>query len=288
VNVRKAVITAAGRSQRALPVQTLIDRDGAEKSVLAILVEEALSAGVDEVAVVIAPGDEQTYAGAAGGHAAALRFVVQEQPLGYGHAIFCARDFVADAPFLHLVSDHLFVSAAGTGGADGASCARRLVEVAERESCTVSAVQATREHLLPYYGTVGGRRVPGQRDLYTVETVLEKPSPTEAELRLAVPGLRAGHYLCFFGMHVLTPAVMELLARRVEQQGERGGVALSDSLATLASQERYLALDERARRFDVGVKYGLLTAQLALALAGDDREHVLTNLVDLLAQRELA
>ena len=267
-------------------MQTLIDRDGVEKSVLAILVEEALSAGVEEVAVVIAPGDEQAYAGAAGGHAASLRFVVQEQPLGYGHAISCARDFLTDAPFLHLVSDHLFVSAAGRAG--GASCARRLVETAERESCTVSAVQATREHLLPYYGAVGGRRVLGQRDLYVVETVLEKPSPTEAELRLAVPGLRAGHYLCFFGMHVLTPAVMELLARRIEQQGDRGGVTLSDCLATFATQERYLALDEHARRFDVGVKYGLLSAQLALALSGDDREHVLASLVELLAQREMA
>ena len=87
--------------------------------------------------------------------------------------------------------------------------------MAEAEACAVSAVQATRENLLPYYGTVGGRRVPGQRDLYAVETVVEKPTPTEAEQRLIVPGLRAGHYLCFFGMHVLTPAVMELLGAEV-------------------------------------------------------------------------
>ena len=75
----------------------------------------------------------------------------------------------------------------------------------------MSAVQATRESLLPYYGTVGGRRVPGRQDLYEIEDVIEKPTPTEAEQRLIVPGLRAGHYLCFFGMHVLTPAVMEIL-----------------------------------------------------------------------------
>ena len=291
MQVRKAVITAAGRRQQALPVQTLVDRDGVEKSVLAILVEEALDAGVEEVAVVVAPGDEAPYARAAGEHAARLQFIVQERPLGYGHAVACARQFTAGAPFLHLVGDHLYVSAGPTG------CARRLVTVAEAESCSVSAVQATREHLLPHYGAVGGRRVAGQRDLYTVETVIEKPTPTEAELRLVVPGLRAGHYLCFFGMHVLAPAVMELLgaevARAEDQDGDaragqasreapRGGQGpgLSAALAALATRQKYLALEERARRFDVGVKYGLLSAQLALALAGDDREEVLGRLIE--------
>jgi len=281
VNIRKAVITAAGRNQRTLPVQLLIDRDGAEKSVLQILVEEALSAGVEDIAVVVAPGDQAPYAKAAGGHAGRLSFVSQEQSLGYGHAVYCARDFVGEAPFLHLVGDHLHVSR------DDESCARQLVKVAQAEDCAVSAVQATRENLLPYYGVVGGRRVPGRKDLYLVETVAEKPTPTEAELRLIVPGLRAGHYLCFFGMHVLTPTVMEILVQQVADAGERGGVTLSAALAVLATREKYLALEERAWRYDVGVKYGLLTAQLALALSGQDREDVLARLLELIAQREL-
>jgi len=149
----------------------------------------------------------------------------------------------------------------------------------------VSAVQATRENLLPYYGTIGGVRVPGRKDLYVVETVVEKPTPTEAELRLIVPGLRAGHYLCFFGMHVLTPAVMEILAEQVSAAGSRGGVTLSAALARLAARERYLALEERARRYDVGARYGLLMAQLALVLSGQDRDEVLTRLLELLAHR---
>jgi len=281
VNIKKAVITAAGRNQRTLPVQLLIDRDGAEKSVLQILVEEALSAGVEDIAVVVAPGDQAPYAKAAGGHAGRLSFVSQEQSLGYGHAVYCARDFVGEAPFLHLVGDHLHVSR------DDESCARQLVKVAQAEDCAVSAVQATRENLLPYYGVVGGRRVPGRKDLYLVETVAEKPTPTEAELRLIVPGLRAGHYLCFFGMHVLTPTVMEILTQQVADASERGGVTLSAALAVLATREKYLALEERAWRYDVGVKYGLLTAQLALALSGQDREDVLARLLELVAQREL-
>jgi UTP--glucose-1-phosphate uridylyltransferase len=130
--------------------------------------------------------------------------------------------------------------------------------------------------------------VPGRKELYEVETVVEKPTPTEAELNLIVPGLRAGHYLCFFGMHVLTPTVMEILAERVAAVEEEGGnVSLSTALDELAGREKYLALEERAQRYDVGVKYGLLTAQLALALSGKDRDDVLTRMVELLATREL-
>lgn len=282
MQISKAVITSAGRDQRTLPLQLLIDRDGAEKSVLRILVEEALSAGVDDVAVVVVPGDETPYAEVLAEHRGKVRFIPQTEPLGYGHAVYCAKDFVGDDPFLHLVGDHLYVSR------EAVSCARQLVSVATAEVCAVSAVQATRETLLPYYGTVGGRRVPGRRDLYAIETVKEKPTPTEAELSLIVPGLRAGHYLCFFGMHVLTPSVMEILAERVEaSQFGRTNVTLSDALDVLAGREKYLALEERAQRYDVGVKYGLLTAQLALALSGRDRDEVLTRLVELLAMREM-
>ena len=279
MRITKAVITAAGRNQRTLPLQTLTDRDSAEKSVLAILVEEALSAGVEEIAVVVVPGDEGPYAAVVGDHAGRLRFIPQTEPRGYGHAIYCAKDFVGDAPFLHLVGDHLYVSA------NAQSCAQQLVAIAEAENCAVSAVQATRESLLPYYGAVGGKRVAGRKDLYEIDTVIEKPTPTEAELRLIVPGLRAGHYLCFFGMHVLTPTVMEILESRITNHESR--ITLSEALAVLAGREKYLALEERALRYDVGVKYGLLIAQLALALSGSDREDILARLVELLATREL-
>jgi UTP--glucose-1-phosphate uridylyltransferase len=145
-------------------------------------------------------------------------------------------------------------------------------------------VQATHESKLPYYGAVGGQLVSGGKGLYEVSQVLEKPTPTEAEQRLIVPGLRAGHYLCFFGMHVLTPAVMDLLGEEVER-GKAGGVQLSSALGRLAGRERYLACELQGRRYDIGVKYGLLTAQLALALDGQDRDEVLTGLVELLARR---
>lgn len=280
MHITKALITAAGRRQRTLPLQTLIDRDGVEKSVLRILVEEVIAAGVDDIAVVVRPGDEKAYADVAGEHAGRLRFIPQTEPLGYGHAVYSAQAFTGDEPFLHLVGDHLYVSR------DGQGCAQRLVEVASRQGCAVSAVQATREHLLPYYGAVGGRRLAGRDDLYRIETVIEKPTPTQAEQHLIAPGLRAGHYLCFFGMHVLTPALMAILGRLLAEEGA-AGLPLSAALDELARREQYLAYQQHAQRFDVGVKYGLLTAQMALALNGQDRDEVLARLLELLATREV-
>lgn len=278
--ITKAVITAAGRRQRTLPLQMLIDRDGVEKSVLNILIDEVVAAGIEDICVVVYPGDEQAYAQVAGPHAGRLHFVPQTEARGHGHAVYCARAFVGHDAFLHLVGDHLYVSRMEQ------NCAQALVAVAEAEACTVSAVQATRESLLPYYGAVGGRRLAGRQDLYEVDTVLEKPTPTEAEQRLFVPGLRAGHYLCFFGMHVLTPAVMAVLGEQVAQPGN-DTITLSAALAEVGRREKYLALEQRGARYDVGVKYGLLMAQTALALNGRDREEVLARLLELLAQREL-
>lgn len=281
MNISKAVITAAGPGQQTLPLQSLIDSDGTEKSVLSILIEEVLRAGVEEICIVVRPGDERPYAQEVGDHAGRLHFVHQVEARGYGHAVYCAREFVGDQPFLHLVGDHLYVSRSGEG------CARRLVQVASSEACSVSAVQSTRENLLPFYGTVGGQRVRERADLYRIESVIEKPTPTKAEQHLIVPGLRAGHYLCFFGMHVLTPALFDILGRLLQEARTQGTVWLGDALNILAQREQYLALEMHDQRYDIGVKYGLMTAQIALALSGHDRDFVLSRLLELLAIREL-
>ncbi|MBM3747408.1 MAG: UTP--glucose-1-phosphate uridylyltransferase [Acidobacteria bacterium] len=279
MRVRRAVITAAGPRHRTLPLQLLIDRDGIEKSVLAILVEEVVRAQVEEICLVVCPGDEAACLKVAGDHAGRLTFVHQDQPLGYGHAVYCARHFVKQEPFMHLVGDHLPVSR-GTPG-----CVQRLVEVAQAEVCSVSAVTATRESLLPWFGAVGGQLVHGRHGWYRIDTVIEKPTPTEAEQKLIVPGLRAGHYLCFYGAHVFTPTVMELLGRLIGA-GTPRDASLSSALHELAAREKYLALETADGRFDLGARYGLLTAQLALALSGRDRDEVLSQLVLLLARGE--
>ena len=149
-------------------------------------------------------------------------------------------------------------------------------------------MQPTREGMLKYYGAVGGTPVAGREALYQIERVIEKPTPTWAEQHLVVPGLRAGHYLCLFGMHVLAPSVMEFLGQTIAEAqaaGQDGPIMLSPALEKLAQRERYLALELDGTRYNIGVKYGMLTAQLALALSGSDREEILARLVELLAAR---
>jgi UTP--glucose-1-phosphate uridylyltransferase len=281
MQIKKAVITAAAKGQRSLPMQTLIDQHGCERSVLSLIVHEAARAGIEDICVVVFPGDADAYSKLVGNGAGRLRFIEQHEPRGYGHAVWCAREFTGGDPFLHLVGDHIYTGDTGKGSA------HHLVEVATAESCAVSAVHVTRENLLPYYGAVGGQRVAGRQGLYRVETVIEKPTPTEAEQSLVVPGLRSGQYLCFYGMHVLTPTVIEILGARLAAPGATG-VTLSSALAELATREQYLALVEAGRRFDVGVKYGLFYSQLALALAGEDRDRILANLLDVVATRQPA
>jgi UTP--glucose-1-phosphate uridylyltransferase len=279
MNLRKAVITAAGRNQRGIPLQTLVDRDGVEKKALQIILEEAVEAGADEVCLIIAPGDESSFRAAAGAHGPQLHFVEQKEPLGYGHAILLARKFAADQPFIHMVSDHLYIARSETRSA------KQVADLARAEGCAVSAVQPTRENLLRLYGAVGGRRVTLRSDLYEIQQVLEKPTPSEAEQVLTVQGLRAGFHLCFFGIHVFTPIVMDILAENFERRPPGSLLDLSTALAELASRERYLALEVAGQRYNIGEKYGLLTAQMALALDGIDREKILAQIVDLLAQR---
>ena len=127
----------------------------------------------------------------------------------------------------------------------------------------------------------------GTQDLFLVDQVIEKPTPTQAEQSLFVPGLRLGHYLCFLGIHVLTPRVMALLEIRTATATVERPIALSPVLDALAKEEQYLAQETKGRRYPLDSRYGLLTAQLAVALEGQDSEEVLATLCELLAQRQM-
>jgi UTP--glucose-1-phosphate uridylyltransferase len=313
VQITRAVITAAGRGARQYPafdtaqkaMLPLVDRDGLTKPVLQIIAEEALASGIEEIGVVSAPGDEGVYRRYFRQHAENLRsvfkgtdwadeqarrlveleqrlhFSVQSEPRGYGHAVWCARPFVGDHPFLLLLGDHLYISS------EPRRCARQLLDLAASENCAVSAVHATREHLIHQYGTLAGKRLPQRPDVYAIDEIIEKPNPTLAELRLQVPGLRAGHYLCFFGMHVLPPQVFDLLEDMVHRDVREGGqIQLTTALNVLARREKYLALETRGDRYNLGVKFGFVEAQIALALAGADRERMLAGLLESIVRIE--
>ncbi len=278
MQIAKAIITAAGEAQAHLPLQTVVDRSGRVRTALELLLDEVTGAGIEEVAIVIRPGQQDRYRQAVSSSTPKITLFEQPEPRGYGDALLRARDFCHGEAFLHLVSDHLYVSRNGT------SCAAQIVEVARREQCSVSAVQPTRENQLAYFGAIGGRPVPRSNSLFEVNMVLEKPTPTVAEQSLIVAGQRAGHYLCMFGMHVLTPNVFELLDAAVAHLLPGATANLSTSLHQLAQTERYLATELNGVRYNIGEKYGLLIAQLAIALSGGDRDQVLTELLELLAK----
>jgi UTP--glucose-1-phosphate uridylyltransferase len=190
-----------------------------------------------------------------------------------------AKSFVGDDPFLHLVGDHLYLSHGEK------RCAQQLIEVAHEFGCAVSGVQPTRENRLSLFGVVSGTNLPRRSGLIEVNRAIEKPTPTQAEQELITAGLRSGYYLAFFGMHVLTPQVMEVLEELLaEQRPERP--CLSDAMSVLAKRQKYLALTVDGMRYNIGVKYGLLIAQLALGLAGDDRDQILVELIDLMTPRQ--
>jgi UTP--glucose-1-phosphate uridylyltransferase len=274
VKIHKAVIPMAGPVHRDLPLQHITTGEGVTRHVAALQIDELLGAGIRSVALVMAPGTEPFFAVLRAQFGEALARIEQPQPKGFGDAILCAEPWVAAEPFLLQVCDHVFV----TQAAD--SCTKQLLTVAEAEECSVSAVLATPESQLPYFGVVGGLRIPSTTDLYTVSTVIEKPTPTVAEELCMVPGLRQGTYLALFGTHVLTARIFAVLRERRQALADDIRLGLTEALAMLATREKYLARAVSGLRLDLEGPFGLLRAQVALALHGPRREEVLEILLE--------
>lgn len=277
MNVSKAVITSANPADKHLPLQTLIDSKGETRTALQILLAEVFAAGIDSVALIIPPGEEESYYTAAGPHADRLSFYEQETPLGYGHAVSLTADFVGDDHFLLLVGDHLFRSLGKT------SCVQQIINLATNESAAISGVQPTHESQLHLYGTVAASLRAGSQHTYDVSHICEKPTPTLAEQELIVPGLRSGHYLCFFGMHVLPAKALSHLKQQLVHLPDGEKLGLTETLNHLAETSEYLALRIDGQRFNLGERYGLLRTQLALSLAGPHRDEVMATIIELLA-----
>jgi UTP--glucose-1-phosphate uridylyltransferase len=309
MRIRKAVITAAARGERLYPVADtiqkamlpIIDIDGLHKPVIQIIAEEAFASGIEELCIVCAPGDGERYMNAFASLRenlvksfrgvdwakeeaekvdqllSRIQFAEQEQPLGYGHAVYCAREFVNNEPFLLLLGDYVYVS-----NLLQKRCAAQLIELATQENSSVSAVNPTIEHQIGRYGTLTGKQVPGHAGVYQIDKIIEKPSLSVAELELQTPGLRVGYYLCFFGMHVFTPAIFDILEKHIARDGSN--ILLTPALQELADTDKYLALEVKGNRYDLSKKLGWLQAQIALGLAGQAHDETLTAMVDLLAE----
>jgi UTP--glucose-1-phosphate uridylyltransferase len=310
--VRKAVITAAGRGTRQYPASTavqkemfpLVDRDGLTKPVIQIIGEECVESGIEQICIVTQPGEEQHYRDyfrrmteadsrsfrgkdwaileseklAAFGER--LHFAEQHSPEGFGHAVYQAKAFVGDDPFLLLLGDHVYISDTKE------RCARQIIKVYETYMLdVVTAVQPTVERQMHLFGVVRGRPVDPAKGIYKAEAIVEKPKIEYAREHLATPGLPAGNYLAHFGMHVFSPRIFEsleyLFANDLREKGEFQLTAAQEHLRS--QTDKYWAVVCDGQRYDTGIPYGLMETQLALALNGVHRTEMCEAIARILA-----
>ncbi len=310
--VRKAVITAAGRGTRQYPASTavqkemfpLVDRDGLTKPVIQIIGEECIDSGIEEICIITQPGEEEEYrdyfrrmsneeargyrgkdwaileSEKLGAFGDRLSFAEQASPEGFGHAVFQARKFVGDEPFLLLLGDHIYISNTRE------RCARQLIKIYEQYMLdAVSGVQPTLERHLHLFGVIRGAPFDAARGIYKAELIVEKPSIQAARERLVTPGQPAGNYLAHFGMHVFSPRIFDSLEYLIKNDvREKTEIQLTAAQEHLRQQtDKYWCVVNEGQRYDTGIPYGLMETQLALALNGVHRTEICEAIARILA-----
>ena len=275
--VCKAVIPAAGFGTRLFPATKvvkkelfpIIDRMGRAKPVIQAIVEEAISAGIEEVGIIVQASDLplfeeffqqrpkadylQKLAAKQGDYIEYLytlgqrvTFLIQHVQEGFGHAVLCAREWVGDEPFLLLLGDHLYISDIE------ASCAAQLLAQYEQWGKSAIAIEPTPVETISHRGCVVGAWVK-PNELLSITQLVEKPDIDDARQRLHVTGMAADKLLAVFGMYVLTPQIFHLLQASIEQnQRQHGEFQLTSCLDHLQRAEGMIGYRVKGRSFDTG------------------------------------
>jgi len=276
--VRKAVIPAAGFGTRMFPATKaikkelfpVIDRDGRAKPVILSIVEEALSAGIEEVCVVVQAADRELFEDFFGSPppiesynklssesknynsylmdiGRRIKFVSQEVQEGFGHAVHCAREWVGDEPFLLLLGDHLYASNTD------ASCARQVLDAYDRVGQSVVGLKVTPAAEVHNFGCAGGTWL--ERDsLLSVTEFSEKPDAEYAATHLHVEGMEEGKFLSVFGMYVLQPSIFGYLEEHIAHNVREGGeFQLTSCLDKLRQEDGFAGYIVDGARFDIGL-----------------------------------
>ncbi|MGB8646730.1 MAG: sugar phosphate nucleotidyltransferase [Anaerolineae bacterium] len=276
----KAVVPIAGLGTRFFPASyackkelfPVVGPDGIARALLHYQIMDLLAAGIEQICLVIRPGEERLVVDYLQGpgddylqrlgqnsplaqEAARMRaaldhisFAMQASQEGYGHAVYQSRAFAHHEPILLCLGDHLFRGRSH-------SCHRQLIEAYERcGGQSLSAVNRIRAQDLKGYGTIAGQRRPGDPSLIDVSRIVEKPSVELARQELVVDGLEPDEFLGWFGMHVLSPSIYEILehmiAKDIRQKGE---IQLTYAQELQRQQQGYCAFEmQDARRFDFG------------------------------------
>ncbi|MCC5606716.1 UTP--glucose-1-phosphate uridylyltransferase [Nostoc sp. CHAB 5834] len=276
--VRKAVIPVAGFGTRLFPATKvvkkelfpIIDRDGRAKPVIIAIIEEAISAGITEVGIVVQPQDReifedllknppkkelldklspqnQEYSRYLEDLGSKITFLLQEEQLGYGHAVFCAKDWVQDEAFLLMLGDHIYASDIEK------SCASQLLDVYKQVNQSVVSLTTTPAEKLHTSGCVTGVWQ-DLNSILEVTQLYEKPTIEFAQQHLRVQGMAENEFLCIFGLYLLTPKIFDFLAEHINQNfRERGEFQLTSCLDRLCQEEGMRGYVVKGKCFDTGL-----------------------------------
>jgi UTP-glucose-1-phosphate uridylyltransferase/mevalonate kinase len=275
--VSKAVIPAAGFGTRMFPstkvvkkeLFPIIDRDGRAKPVILAIVEEAISAGIEEVGIVVQPGDReifedlfkkppksellqklspqnQEYSKYLEDLGSRITILTQDSQEGFGHAVFSAKEWVNDEPFLLLLGDHIYAS-------ESKSCARQLLDIYSQVQQSVVGLRVTPSEMIHHYGCATGVWQK-EGSILSVTQFYEKPKIEYAQQYLHVKGMADELFLSIFGMYVLQPKLFDYLAAHINQNfREKGEFQLTSCLEKLRQEEGIAGYIVKGKCFDTGL-----------------------------------
>ena len=276
--VRKAVIPAAGFGTRLFPATKvvkkelfpIIDQDGRAKPIILAIVEEAISGGIEEVGIVVQKSDRalfedffkapptkelfnklspqnQEYSQYLQDLGQRITILTQEEQEGYGHAVFCAKEWVKDEPFLLLLGDHVYASENET------SCASQVLDIYDQVGQSVVGLSVMPAEIIHKAGCVTG--VWQEPDsILSVTQLSEKPDIDYARSHLHMEGMADDQFLGIFGMYVLEPKIFEFLEEHISNNiREKGEFQLTSCLDRLRQEEGITGYLVKGRYFDTGM-----------------------------------
>jgi len=275
--VSKAVIPAAGFGTRLFPATKvvkkelfpIIDRDGRAKPVIISIVEEAISAGIEEVAIVVQECDRtlfedlfkspppqlfnklspqnQEYSQYLQELGSKITILTQDIQEGCGHAVFCASDWVNNQPFMLLLGDHVYLTDADD------SCAMQLIKVYEQANQSVISLDVLPGKIIHKAGCITGNWRESN-SLLSITKIFEKPDLEYARKHLRVAGMADDQFLSVFGIYILNPKIFEYLEEHINNNiRERGEFQLTSCLDRLRQDEGITGYVVKGRTFDIGL-----------------------------------
>ena len=277
-NVRKAIIPAAGFGTRLFPASKamkkelfpVIDNSGRAKPAIMAIIEEAVNAGIEEVCLIVQKGDielfesffktppriehynklskeNQKYCDYLIELGSKISFVTQDVQEGFGHAVYCAREWVGNEPFLLMLGDHLY------GSNEQDSCTQQVLDAYERVNHSVVGLKETLIDELSNFGCVTGVWNE-EGSMLSVTEFYEKPDPEYAREHLHVDGMDDNMFLSVFGIYVIEPQIFGFLEQNIKHNfRERGEFQLTSCLDDLRKMEGFSGYVVKGHRFDIGL-----------------------------------